>query len=146
MVCRGGAMAKISILLILYVDIWIALAFYGYLRGVKKIIGFQLGMNISVVMGGMTALLSGVLLIQHYPFHFTLITVISTLIGMLAGAIFGLLFDYQTFVTGLTNGVIVGLMSPMIGTVIEMPTLFIWFMHGFFVLCLLTIFVSIKRS
>jgi|GEM_PF-1588226 len=139
-------MAKLTVLLILYVDIWIALGFYSYLRSVKKMIGFQLGMNISVVMGGMTALLSGVLLIQHYPFHFTWITVISTIFGLLAGALFGLLFDYQTFVTGLTNGVIVGLMSPMIGTVIEMPTMFIWFLHGFFVLCLLTIFVSIKRS
>jgi len=87
-------MAKMTVLLILYVDIWIALGFYSYLRSVKRIIGFQLGMNISVVMGGMTALLSGVLLIQHYPFHFTWITVISTMFGLLAGALFGLLFDY----------------------------------------------------
>ncbi|WP_075620256.1 hypothetical protein [Paenisporosarcina indica] len=139
-------MAKITILLILYVDVCIALGFYSYLRRVKKIIGFQLGMNISIVMGGMTALLSGILLIQNYPFHFTLITVITTLLGLTTGALFGLLFDYQTFVSGLTNGVIVGLMSPMIGTVIEMPSLFIWFVHAFFVLCLITIFVSIKRS
>ena len=139
-------MAKMTFLLILYVDIWIALGFYSYLRSVKKMIGFQLGMNISVVMGGMTALLSGVLLIQHFPFHFTWVTVISTVLGLLVGALFGLLFDYQTFVTCLTNGVIVGMMSSMIGTVIEMPALFIWFMEGFFVLCLITIFVSIKRS
>jgi len=139
-------MTEWMVVLLMYVDIWIALVFYGYLRSVKKLIGFQLGMNISVVMGGMTALLSGVLLIQQYPFHFTLVTVISTLAGLASGALFGLLFDYQTFVTGLTNGVIVGLMSPMIGTVIEMPALFIWFMHGFFVICLVTIVISIKRS
>ena len=130
----------------MYADVWIILGLYSYLRKVTTIIGFQLGMNISMVMGGMAALLSGVLLIQQYPFHFTLITVVSTLIGLIVGGLFGLLFDYQTFVTGLTNGVIIGLMSPMIGTVIEMPTMFIIFMHFFFVLCFITIVVSIKRS
>jgi hypothetical protein len=139
-------MSETAILVFMYVDICISLGFYLYLREIKKLIGFQLGMNISIVMGGMIALLSGVLLILQYPFHFTLVTVISTLSGLLTGALFGRLFDYQTFVTGLTNGIILGLMSPMIGTVIEMPSLFIWFIHGFFVLSLFTIFISIKRS
>lgn len=138
-------MTKIAFLLFMYMDVCIAIGFYMYLRKIKKLIDFQLGMNISVVMGGMTALLSGVLLILQYPFHFTWITVISTLVGLTAGALFGLLFDYQTFVTGLTNGVVIGLMSPMIGTVIEMESVFVWFIHGFFVLSLLTIFISIKR-
>lgn len=146
MLCRGGAMDKIAHLIIFYVDGWIALCFYFYLRSFKKLIGFQLGMNISVAMGGMVALLSGVLLQQQYPFHFTLITLISTAVGLLVGALFGLLFDYQTFVTGLTNGAFIGLMSPMIGTVVEMPTLFSLFVHGVFALCLLTILISIKRS
>lgn len=139
-------MAETAILIFMYVDLCILFGFYLYLRRIKKLIGFQLGMNISIVMGGMIALLSGVLLILQFPFHFTLITIISTLAGLLAGALFGLLFDYQTFVTGLTNGIVVGLMSPMIGTVIEMPSLFVWFIHGFFVLSLCTIFISIRRS
>ena len=139
-------MDKIAVIIIFYVDSWIALCFYFYLRSFKKLIGFQLGMNISVAMGGMAALLSGVLLLQQYPFHFTMITLISTTVGLLVGAIFGLLFDYQTFVTGLTNGAFIGLMSPMIGTVVEMPTLFNLFLHGVFALCLLTIVISIKRS
>ena len=139
-------MEHTTIFLFMYVDICILFGFYLYLRRIKKLIGFQLGMNISIVMGGMIALLSGVLLILQFPFHFTLITIISTLAGLLAGALFGLLFDYQTFVTGLTNGIVVGLMSPMIGTVIEMPSLFVWFIHGFFVLSLCTIFISIRRS
>lgn len=132
--------------ILMYVDVWIVLCFYGYLLKIKKRIGFQLGMNISIVMGGMAALLSGVLLIIEFPFHFTVITIISTVVGLTVGALFGLLFDYQTFVTGLTNGIIIGLMSPMIGTVIERPTMFIIFLHGFFVFSLLTIFHSIKRS
>ena len=139
-------MEHTTIFLFMYVDICILFGFYLYLRRIKKLIGFQLGMNISIVMGGMIALLSGVLLILQFPFHFTLITIISTLAGLLAGALFGLLFDYQTFVTGLTNGIVVGLMSPMIGTVIEMPSLFVWFIHGFFVLSLCIIFISIRRS
>ena len=58
--------------------------FLPYLRRIKKRIGFQLGMNISIVMGGMIALLSGVLLILQFPFHFTLITIISTLVGLVS--------------------------------------------------------------
>lgn len=139
-------MEHTTILLFLYMDVCLILGFYIYLRRIKKLIGFQLGMNISVVMGGMTSLTFGVLLILQFPFHFTLITIISTLAGMMAGASFGLLFDYQTFVTGLTNGMLIGLMSPMIGTVIEMPTVFVWFMHIFLVLSLITIIISIKRS
>jgi uncharacterized membrane protein YgaE (UPF0421/DUF939 family) len=133
-------------LIFIYTDICIALGFYVYLLRIKKRIGFQLGMNISMVMGGMTAMLAGVLLISQEPFHFIIITVISTFIGLGIGALFGLLFDYQTLVTGLTNGMIIGLMAPMIGTVIEMPTLFILFIHGLFALCLLTISISIRRA
>lgn len=135
-----------TIFLLMYVDVVLVICFYLHLFRIKKRIGFQLGMNISIVMGGMTALLSGVLLILQFPFHFTLITITSTLVGLTAGALYGLLFDYQTFVTGLTNGLIIGLMSPMIGTVIEMPTMFVWYIHGFFAFSLLTIFSSIKRS
>lgn len=144
--CRGEAMTDSTILILLYVDVVLTICFYLYLLRIKKRIGFQLGMNISMVMGGMTALLSGVLLILQFPFHFTLITIISTLVGLTAGALFGLLFDYQTFVTGLTNGLIIGLMSPMIGTVIELPNMFVWYIHGFFVFSFLTIFSSIKGS
>ncbi|MBS4192726.1 hypothetical protein KHA94_21525 [Bacillus sp. FJAT-49705] len=139
-------MDQITFLLFMYSDVCIVLGLYVYLLRIKKLIGFQLGMNISVVMGGMAALLFGVLLILQYPFHFTWITIISTLAGLVTGALFGRLFDYQSFVTGLTNGVIVGLMSPMIGTVLEMTSVFVWFVHIFFALCLLTILISIKRS
>ena len=139
-------MANLAAMIFIYTDICITLGFYAYLVGIKKRIGFQLGMNISVVMGGMIAMLTGVLLITQYPFHFTLITIISTLVGLGVGALFGLLFDYQTFMTGLTNGMVIGLMSPMIGTVIEMSFVFIVFIHGLFVVCLLTILNSIRRA
>lgn len=139
-------MTDTGILLLLYADACICIGAYLHIRTFKKLIGFHLGMNISNVMGGMAAMLAGVLLIQQFPFHFTWITLVSTLIGLLVGAAFGLLFDYQTFVTGLTNGAIVGLMAPMIGTVIEMQLLFVWFVHGLFVLLLYYIYISIRRS
>ena len=139
-------MANMTLLLFIYIDVWIVLGLFAYLRKKKKLIGFQLGMNISIVMGGMVALLSGVLLIQQFPFHFTWVTVISTCTGMAAGACYGILFDYQTFVTGLTNGLVVGVMSPMIGTVIDMPFIFICFIHVLFGLILIILITSIKRS
>ena len=65
-------MAETTILLFMYVDICILFGFYLYLRRIKKLIGFQLGMNISIVMGGMIALLFWS--ITHTPislsFHF----------------------------------------------------------------------------
>ncbi|MFS0577111.1 hypothetical protein AB1K83_15845 [Sporosarcina sp. 179-K 3D1 HS] len=136
----------IPIWLFIYLDSCLVFGFYLYVRNIKKRIGFQLGMNMSMVMGGMMAMLSGVLLILQFPFHFTYITMLSSLIGMGTGAIFGLLFDYQTFVTGLTNGAIVGLMAPMIGTVIEMPGIFVWSLHILFAISLVVILSSIKRS
>lgn len=92
------------------------------------------------------AMLFGVLLILQFPFHFTYITILSALIGMASGALFGRLFDYQTYVTGLTNGAVVGLMAPMIGTVVEMPVMFVWSLHILFSISMMVILSSIKRS
>ncbi|MGM7635164.1 hypothetical protein [Bacillus sp. Hm123] len=139
-------MSPYTILFLIYADACIGLGVYLYVFRRKKLIGFQLGMNISILMGGMAALLFGILLILQYPFHYTLITMISTLVGAAVGALFGLLFDYQTFVTGFTNGLVIGLMAPMIGSVLEVPHLFIWFIHGLFVVSLLFVHISIKRS
>ncbi|WP_052455587.1 hypothetical protein [Bhargavaea cecembensis] len=129
-----------------YLDGCLFIALYAHLWKVRKRVGFHLGMNISLATGGMAALLFGVLLINQYPFHFTYITILSALVGMAAGALFGRLFDYQTFVTGLTNGIVAGLMAPMIGTVVDMPLLFIGCLHILFVLCLCVIWISVIRS
>ena len=134
------------LLFLLYIDICLIIGFYLYIRKIRKLIGFHLGMNMSMVMGGMAALLFGILLITYLPFHFTYITLISAIIGGTVGALFGLLIDYQTFVTGLTNGLIVGLMAPMIGTVMEMQMLFIWFLHASFASSLVIMIISVKRA
>ena len=54
----------------------------------------------------MAALLFGIILITHMPFHFTYITLLSAIIGGAVGACFGLLIDYQGFVTGSNDGLI----------------------------------------
>jgi hypothetical protein len=118
---------------------------YAYLSRIKNRIGFQLGMNISIVMGGILAFLTGVILILEFPFHISLVTICSILIGLVTGAIFGLLFDIPSFVAGLTNGLIMGLVSPVIGSVLEIQYTFLWFIHGFYLLSLLTIFTSTKQ-
>ncbi|MCP3762343.1 hypothetical protein NLX67_08060 [Domibacillus sp. A3M-37] len=127
-------------------DIFLYVGFFIYLSRKRKLIGIQLGMNISQVMGGVAALLSGIVLILAFPFHFTLITIVSAMIGVFTGALFGLLFDYQTFMTGLTNGMMVGLMAPMIGSVLDIPGQIIWLVHGLFFTCLILVMISIQRS
>lgn len=117
-----------------------------YLKGQKKIVGFQLGMNISMVVGGLTAFSTGVLLILHYPLFFTPITIISTIIGMSIGGLFGALFDYQTALTGYTNGLMMGLMAPMIGSIIDTYIPFILFIEFLLVLSFTVVTLSVRRS
>ncbi len=131
---------------LLFIDVLLYSVFFVYAFRKKKLIGIQLGMNISQVMGGTAALLSGIVLVLEFPFHFTLITVVSTITGILTGALFGLLFDYQTFLAGLTNGMIAGLMAPMIGSALDMPGQVVWLVHGIFFSCLVLIMIFIQRS
>lgn len=139
-------MQDISYILVLYVNVVLFVLLYSYVYRRRRIIGFQLGMNIAMVAGGLLALTSGILLIFQYPFHFTWITILATIIGMLSGALFGALFDYQTMLTGLVNGMMLGLMAPMLGAIINDPFFFMIVLEVlvFFMLIILT--VSIRRS
>jgi hypothetical protein len=115
--------------LLLYLNLTANILLYRELYKARKLIGFQLGMNISILMGGVTALCTGVLLISQFPFSFTMVTIISTVAGMAAGGAYGALFDYQTLLTGYANGLMIGLMAPMIGSIIGNDWLFICFME-----------------
>jgi hypothetical protein len=127
---RGGLnMADTYIGLMTYFNLTVVIFLYMKLYKMRKLIGFQLGMNISILMGGMTALSTGVLLISQFPFSFTAVTIINTLIGMAAGGAYGALFDYQTLLTGYANGLMIGIMAPMIGSIIGNSLLFICFME-----------------
>lgn len=132
--------------LLFYGNFFLATILYLYLFKVRKLIGFQLGMNIAMVIGGMVAIASGILLISQFPFHYTEVTIASTLIGMIIGAIFGAMFDYQTFLTGFTNGLMMGIMAPMIGAVVDSNESFIIFIECLLVVSALLVIISRKSS
>ncbi|KMM37695.1 hypothetical protein [Guptibacillus hwajinpoensis] len=119
---------------------------YYYVNKNRKLIGFQLGMNISTIIGGMAAMTTGILLIYQYPFHFTWITIISTLTGIFIGSLFGGMFDYQTLLTGYGSGMTMGLMAPMIGASANFSTLFIGLVEAAFGISFIILFLAIRNS
>ncbi|WP_246942910.1 hypothetical protein [Bacillus pinisoli] len=86
-------------------------------------------MNISMIAGGMVAITTGVLLIAQFPLQFAPVTIVTAILGMVVGGVFGALFDYQTMLTGWANGLMMGLMAPMVGAVTDGSSLFLWFME-----------------
>ena len=132
--------------LLMYTNLLLVGGSYFYIRQHRKLIGFQLGMNIAMVIGGLTALCTGILLISQYPFYFTPITMVSTFVGLTIGGVFGALFDYQTSLTGFANGVMMGMMAPMIGAVVEAYVPFILFIELLLIASLSVVLLSVKRS
>lgn len=110
----------------LFLNIMLTTGLFFYVFKDKHLIGFQLGMNISMIAGGMLSISTGIILISLFPLQFTWITISTALLGMLTGAAFGALFDYQTVLTGWANGLMTGLMAPMVGAVMDGSDLFLW--------------------
>ncbi|WP_232718588.1 hypothetical protein [Bacillus sp. FJAT-45037] len=131
---------------LLYGNIVLIGFIYLYLYKVRKLIGFQLGMNISMLVGGFGAIITGIILIYQFPLMFVLITMISTVIGMCIGGLFGGLFDYQTLLTGYVNGLMMGVMAPMVGAAARNSMSFLLFIELVFVLSLAIVFFSAKRT
>lgn len=117
-----------------------------YLFRIRKLIGFQLGMNISNMAGGFTAIVTGVILIYQFPLKFVVVTVITTLVGMAVGGLFGSLFDYQTLLTGYGNGLMMGIMAPMIGAAAKNSPIFLTFLEGIFMVSLFLLVLSARRT
>ncbi|WP_017727764.1 hypothetical protein [Halalkalibacterium ligniniphilum] len=136
----------INLGLLLYGNILLMGLAYFYLFRKRKRIGFQLGMNISLIAGGSMAIISGVVLIYQFPFHFVFVTFASTLFGMAVGGLFGGLFDYQTLLSGYANGLMTGMMAPMLGAVAKNSTVFLVLLELFFVASLSLLLISAKRS
>jgi len=129
-----------------YFNFLLAGCLYVFLRRKKKLVGFQLGMNISIVTGGLISICTGTLLILQYPLYFTPVTFISTIIGLLVGGLFGALFDYQTALTGYANGLMMGLMAPMLGSIIDTTLPFIVFIELLLIISLSIVTLSVRRS
>jgi hypothetical protein len=131
---------------ILYGNLLILALTYMYLFKHRKLIGFQLGMNLSNMAGGFIAIVIGVILIYQFPLKFVTVTIMTTLIGMVAGGVFGALFDYQTLLTGYANGLMMGIMAPMIGAAAKNNHLFLIFLEGVFILSLFLLVLSVKHT
>ncbi|RSD25406.1 hypothetical protein [Mesobacillus subterraneus] len=119
-----------------------AYVLYIYLYHRRKRIGFHLGMNISMAAGGGLALGTGIVFINLHPLYFLEATLIAVVIGCITGILFGNLFDYQTILTGFINGLIMGIMAPMVGAVAFEGVLFL-IMVEIFIIC---IFIFVAAS
>lgn len=132
--------------ILLYSNFVVAFITYLYLYKRRKLIGFHLGMNIAMITGGGIAFVTGVILINQYPLHYMEITIASTLVGMVVGSIFGGLFDYQTLVTGYINGLLMGIMAPMVGAASSESITFIIFLELFIIGSFVMLLLSSKYS
>ncbi|MEH7885772.1 hypothetical protein V7654_15840 [Bacillus sp. JJ1609] len=112
-----------------------AYVLYIYLYNRRKQIGFHFGMNIAMVAGGGMALGTGVIFINLYPMYFLEATLFAVVIGSLTGIFFGNLFDYQTLLTGYINGLMMGIMAPMIGVAASEGILFLLMIELFIISC-----------
>lgn len=119
-----------------------AYVLYIYLYNRRKQIGFHLGMNIAMVAGGGMALGTGLIFINLYPLYFLEATLVAVIIGSLTGIFFGNLFDYQTILTGYINGLMMGIMAPMIGAAASEGILFLLMIEIFIIssFCLVAAF------
>jgi hypothetical protein len=144
---EGGVSTIGGYLLILFVsNILLTACLYVYVFKNSRLIGFQLGMNISIIAGGFTAVSTGIVLIMIYPFFYTSVTILSVLIGLIAGGAFGLLFDYQTALTGYVNGLMMGLMGPMVGALIDDQLMFLLFLELLLASAYSAVLLSVRRS
>ncbi|KAA0546573.1 hypothetical protein FZW96_15125 [Bacillus sp. BGMRC 2118] len=135
-----------SLIVLLFLNFIVLACVYLYLMKVRKLIGFQLGMNISIMTGGFFSIITGVLLIYQYPLKFVMVTIVTTIAGMLVGAAFGALFDYQTILTGYINGLMIGIMSPMVGAAAQNSYLFLSVIELAFIVSIIFLSFSAKQT
>ena len=95
------------------IDLGVMAGFYCFLSRRKKILGLSLGMNLAMAMSLFFSLFLSFVLMETFPFYYVQIVCVTTLLSMLVGGLFGGLKDEQTILSGLANGMIMGLMSPM---------------------------------
>ncbi|WP_404406145.1 hypothetical protein [Jeotgalibacillus malaysiensis] len=108
--------------------------------------GFHLGMNIVMLTGGFSGLITGIVLIDYFPFYFVWMTIIAAVTGALAGGINGLFYDGQTGLTGLANGFMMGLMGPMIGAAAGGAAMLAVMLEAVYIFLLMLAFTTAVKS
>lgn len=126
---------------LLYANVMFTVILYVYIKSKSKLYHMKDGGSIATITGGFLALLCGVILIYQFPFHFVIITMIATLIGMITGASFGALFHNEALLTGYSHGMMLGIMAPMIGAAAKNSLVFLLFLE----ICFLFSFVFVYR-
>ncbi|MCM3682052.1 hypothetical protein [Mesobacillus subterraneus] len=119
---------------------------YIYIYNRRKQIGFHLGMNIAMVAAGGMALGTGIISINLYPLYFLETTLFAVVIGSITGILFGNLFDYQTLLTGYINGLMMGIMAPMVGAAASEGILFLIMIEVFIISCFFILASSAYKS
>ncbi|WP_231686897.1 hypothetical protein [Bacillus sp. JCM 19034] len=120
-------MTSIILWLFFYVNFVLVGMTFAFLFKKRKLIGYHLGMNLAMTPAGIISIATGLILIYHFPYHFTEITIFTTIIGISIGVLFGALVEYQTVIMGITSGVMSGIMAPMIGDMANHSLLLIGF-------------------
>ncbi|WP_144061525.1 hypothetical protein [Bacillus sp. 1NLA3E] len=110
-------------------------ASYRYLYKIKQIIGYHFGMNIAMTSSMIMGIGVGTILGYQFPAYYTWITIITTIIAIFLGSLFGALVDYQTLITGVFSGIMSGIMGPMIGVMADLGlivfiTILVFFTFG----------------
>ncbi|WCK55994.1 hypothetical protein PP175_08790 [Aneurinibacillus sp. Ricciae_BoGa-3] len=103
--------------------------FFAYLSLTKhkKVIECHTGMNIAMTATGVLGLIIGITLAIQFPNYYTSITIVSTFLCIIVGIFFGTLGDLQTIVAGISSGIMMGFMSPMIGAMTPSPIVLLLF-------------------
>ncbi|PLT32132.1 hypothetical protein CUU64_20685 [Bacillus sp. V5-8f] len=102
-----------------------AIVSYFYLRKSRNLISYHFGMNIAMTSSGVMGISCGIILGSQFPLLYTEVTILTLLISICVGAIFGALVDYQTMVTGVSSGIMAGVMGPMLGVSATVPMIII---------------------
>ncbi|KMY43264.1 hypothetical protein AC622_02500 [Bacillus sp. FJAT-27916] len=126
-----------SLLIILITASYFIVCFvsYSFLYKVRNLIGYHLGMNLAMSSSGVMGIAVGTVLGFTFPGYYTEVTIFTTAIAMIIGAFFGALVDYQTLLSGISSGLMAGIMGPMIGVVADLglitfSTVLVYFTFG----------------
>ncbi|WP_301108069.1 hypothetical protein [Sporosarcina sp.] len=91
------------------------IALYRIMKKRKKRMPSYFGSHVAMFTGGGFSLGLGVILIHSFPVHYLEVTACTALSGMLIGSIFGAMFGNHTMLTGYGTGLLLGLLSPLLG-------------------------------
>lgn len=141
----GGHMTFNFLAILLYVNVVLIGLLYIAIKNYRHLFQFHDRVTVVTLISGFIAMICGVIFIYQFPFHYVNVTIAATLVGIIIGIIFGSIFRDETILTGMTHGMMMGLMAPMIGAATKNSYVFLIFLQVSFVLALLMTFHFMKK-